>query len=87
MGGNFGSPDFGPALQLVSILMSDARYADEYPRSEIVNQMIQHKTILELILNPDDGDTASMQNMVNSMCTNSLGFSKEVAFHLTKQTN
>ena len=86
MGGNFGSPDFSVALQLVSYLMSDTRYTAMYPLTESVTQMIQHKTILELLMNPDEADNKQMQQTINAMCTNNPGLTREVAYHLFKTT-
>ena len=46
--------------------------------------MLQHRTILELLMNPEEGDAQSMNNIINMMCTNSYGLTKEVASQLIR---
>lgn len=55
MGGNYGSPNLSGVLKTIIIMISDRDMMARYPLDELNNAVVQHKEILQKMIEPGEG--------------------------------
>ena len=75
MGSNYTKPNFSAIMGIISTMMSDEAMKEKYPLSENAQKILASKSILSLLMDPDNDFTG----MLSMMCKDNLSLTKKMA--------